>query len=274
MSAPTRMPWTAAEYHAFPAVSRSQIVTVLDRPELYAARYEARTLGDEEGAALRFGRLFHLRVVEPGRWEREVAVQPADLDARTKAGKAWLADVEAEGREVLSAGDAALIDAMRASLLRTPAAGDITRRLVQAALRKGDAEVGWRWTDHVTGLECKALHDLFVQGEWIVDRKTTTRTDPDGIAWACRDFAYHLQAAWYSEPLRLLGHDPKFILVFVMKAPPHEVVAVRFDEEMLARGREGCRRGLDEIATRRRSQDWRAPWSLRPIIVGAKGWTT
>ena len=97
-------------------------------------------------------------------------------------------------------------------------------------------------------------------------------TDPDRIAWSCRDYLYHLQDAWYSEPLRLEGASPRFLLVFVPKTPPHTPVAVRFDDDLRADGRELMRRGLDELALRRRSGDWLADHHKAPITVGRRGW--
>lgn len=268
-----RRSWSAEEYHAHPAISRSQIVRVIDRPEAYHARYEARTLAEEEGAALRFGKLLHLRVLEPDRWKAEVAVRPPGLDLRSREGRAWKEIVETENRQVVDIKEAAQIEAMTASLLRRPSSDDVSRRLFQAAIKRGKTEQAWTWRDHVTGLECKCLHDAVREDvDLIVDLKTTSKTNAKGIAWSISDYAYHVQAAYYSEPLRLLtGREPRFVLVFVFKEPPHEVCTFDFNEVALAAGREVVRRGLDEIFMRRQSGDWSAAWTKRPITVGLKG---
>lgn len=270
----SRRSWTSEEYHAHPAISRSQIVDVLSRPEHYHARYEARTLVDEEGAALRFGKLLHLRVLEPERFAAEVAVRPEGLDLRSKEGRAWKLEVQAARKMILDnrrEGD--LIESMASSLLRRPSSSDHTRRIFQAGLKHGRCEQAWTWRDHVTGLEVKALHDI-VRDDigMIIDLKTTSKTDPRGIAWSIREYSYHVQAAVYSEPLRLLtGREPRFVLVFVFKEPPHEVCSFDIDEELLSLGREQMRSGLDEIYARRRSGDWSAEWTKWPITVGLKG---
>lgn len=317
------MPWTFDEYHAYPAVSRSQIVTLVQRSELYRAMYEDKTIPGEESEALSFGSHFHMRVLEPDRWKREivvlptlahrardvverlchaaasgqwedrVAVQPIGFNGRTKIGKAWATEAKARGAVTISEYEASsiwsavggrrgpiqtitveehnLIEAMAASLLREPESDDETRRIVQSALAKGGREVGWRWYDKITGIECKCLHDIPVGTEWIMDLKSTGATDPESIRWAILRYKYHAQAAWYSEPLRQLGFDPKFMLVFVMKSPPHEVVAVRLDDDLMIEGREMCRRGLDELHLRRKTNSWCAAWSRRPILVGKRG---
>lgn len=272
-----RRSWTSEEYHAHPAISRSQIVRVLERPELYHARHEAKTLGEEEGAALRFGKLLHLRVLEPERWDAEVAVRPEGLDLRSKEGRAWKDQVRTERRTVIdNRKEADQIEAMADSLLRRPSPDDLTRGLFQSAIRRGAREQAWTWRDHVTGLECKCLHDAVREDvDLIADLKTTSKTNARGIAYAIRDYAYHVQAAYYSEPLRLLtGREPRFVLVFVFKEPPHEVCSFDFSEDLIALGREDVRRGLDEIYARRRSGDWTAPWTKRPITVGLKGLVT
>lgn len=266
--------WSHEDYWSYDAINRSRIVDLLKDPARFEARHEAKVLPDEETAALRFGRLFHRLVLEPGRWNAEVAVEPASLNKTTKAGKAWAEAAIAAGKTVVSAKDAALLMAMRRSLLAEPASHDINRKIVQAALRRGRTEVGYVWEDYVTGIRCKALLDIVDEDrQIIVDLKSTAGDSPDRIAWSSwKDYLYHLQDAWYSEPLRRLGRAPRFFLVFVPKAPPHTPVVVEYDDELRAEGRELMRRGLDELAIRRREGNWLADWQTRPITVGRRGW--
>lgn len=267
-----RVNWTAEEYHAHPAISRSKVVEVCRRPDRYRGRYEDGDIEDKDTKALVFGRLFHMRLLEPERWDREVAVCPFDkMDSRIKKVGAWLDGVEADGKTPCSKPDGELIKAMAESARRKPSGDDITRRILQGALAKGSAEQAYTWTDPKTGLECKVLLDL-VAGRRIVDVKTTSETTVEGVAYSARKWLYHVQDAFYTEPLRLLGEAPTFLLIFVLKEPPHELVSVRFDDELRAEGRELMRRGLDEIAARRESGDWTAEWSKRPLTVGRRGW--
>lgn len=267
-----RVDWTAEEYHAHPAISRSKVVEVVRRPDRYRGRYEDGELTDEETKALVFGRLFHMRLLEPERWANEIAVCPfKEFRRSTKKVDAWACEVEAEGKTPVAKCDADLIEAMATSALREPRSDDITRRLLQGALAKGRAEQAYTWTDPATGLECKVLLDL-VAGRRIIDLKTTSEKDVDKVVYSARKWLYHVQDAFYTEPLRLLGERPTFLLIFVLKEPPHELVSVRFDDELRAEGRELMRRGLDEIAARRQSGDWTAEWSKRPITVGRRGW--
>ena len=268
-----RHDWTHDQYHQHPATSRSRVADLLRDPALYAARHEHHELDQADTKALRFGQLFHLLILEPARWRELVAVEPEGLDKRTKVAKAWAKEAEERGRLIVSMKDAATLAAMRDALFAEPASNDRTRQIAQAAISRGRREVSYTWRDHVTGIACKARLDTVLEDRSIiVDLKTTSKTDPDRIAWSCRDYLYHLQDAWYSEPLRLEGASPRFLLVFVPKTPPHTPVAVRFDDDLRADGRELMRRGLDELALRRRSGDWLADHHKAPITVGRRGW--
>ncbi|NLR89986.1 PD-(D/E)XK nuclease-like domain-containing protein [Flammeovirga agarivorans] len=57
------------------------------------------------------------------------------------------------------------------------------------------------WKDPITGLECKAKPDLFIEGEVVVDLKTTSRTWRDAFEKQVLRNDFDRQIAFYNIPL-------------------------------------------------------------------------
>ena len=137
--------------------------------------------------AKQFGRLAHMCILEPIRFEREIYIWD---DART--GKEWFAYRDACGgkENVVSQEDYDRLWNMRDALKRH----DHGRML----LASGSSEVVIKWRDEMYG-EAKAMIDK-TRGNRIYDYKTTRALGPDGETFK-RDaerYGYLEQMGWYA----------------------------------------------------------------------------
>ena len=206
-----------------------------------------------ETAAMRAGTLAHCAVLEPHAFADRYVVRPAGLDARTKAGKEWIAD---QTRTVVTIEEH---DTAKGQQKAVQACQPLRQ-----ALSSGHAEVSCFWTDEATRQACKArvdwVHPLPDGRVILVDLKTTGDVSPQAFGRAVWNFGYHRQAAWYSDGFQKAdGREvAAFLFATVTNAYPFIAVAYVLDDEALAQGAAQCAELLATYAECRRTNTWPA----------------
>jgi hypothetical protein len=254
-----RWPCTEDAYHADGRLSRSWPEIFIESARLYAGRRGLVAPAIPEPtptAALRWGSLVHLRVLEPYEFRRRVYVKPPDLNRRSNAGKAELDRRDAEGMLAVSIEEEQRLEAIGAAVLAHPLAGRM--------LESSEREVAFTWRDDATGIDCRARVDMLRlrgRGAVIVDLKTTDDPSPFEFGRSAARYGYHRQAAFYSRPIReLVGTAPMFCFVAVRSTPPHEVVVYRIDAADIAAADRQVDRAMRQLAACIETNTWAAPW--------------
>nr|DAE07958.1 MAG TPA: Exodeoxyribonuclease 8 [Siphoviridae sp. ctbLB3] len=240
------------EYHAHPAISKSQLDLIARSP----AHYQASLQSEHESTdALIFGSAFHDFVLQPELFAETYVYRPDDLNPRTKDGKAWL-EAQAD-KIILKAEWHEQIQGMADSITAHSVASKL--------LTGGTAETSYFWTDADTGAECRCRPDYLHPSGIIVDLKSTTDASPTAFAKSCANFRYHVQAAFYSEGIyQTTGQRPKgFVFIAVEKTAPYAVGVYELDEAALMLGRELFQRDLDTYSTAKQNQQW---YAYSPMI--------
>jgi hypothetical protein len=225
-------------YRALERLSPSGAGKIAKSPAHYRVYKDAP---DSDTAAYRMGRALHALALE-GRevYASRFAVAP-ECDRRTKAGKeTWESfHAEAAGRAVLSATEAAPVEAMAAALAAHP--------LVPALLQGGRAEVSMIWEDPETGTPCKGRPDFarFSDGA-LLDLKTALDASPAAFARAAHGYGYGTQAAAYLAGAAALGFEVRdYVLIVVEKGPPFGVACYRLPDAALELGRRRWREAVE-----------------------------
>ena len=186
-----------------------------------------------ETPALRIGKAVHSLALE-GRhaFDRAFTVAP-ECDRRTREGKALWADFTAasEGKTVLTASEAELVEGMAAGILAHP--------LAPALIEGGTPELSMLWTDPESGAECKGRADLARLADGcLLDLKTALSAAPADFARSVLSYGYHCQGAAYESGCKALGAEIKdFLFVVVEKAPPYLAAVYRLPDSFLELGR-------------------------------------
>ena len=260
-----------AAYHAHSAISKSHLDLIARSPLHYWARYlDPDRVAPEPSPQMRLGTALHTHVLELSRWDEEIAVAPA-MDRRTKAGKeSWAAfEADAAGKTVITADDAAQVQAMARSVFRHPAAAMLLGL-------PGKAETTHMWTDAATGLECKCRPDwLTDDGSIVVDLKTTKDASPRGFKQSIANFSYQKQAAWYLHGLeQATGRRPdQFIFICVESTAPFACAVYAADAEMIERGHDQAMRDLAKLAVCKAADHWPS-YSDQIETLSLPGWMT
>ncbi len=230
-----------ADYHADPAISASQLKTVMQSPYHYWSRYlDPSRTPTIATSAMKLGSLTHCCVLEPDQVAARYGITP---DRRSNAGKALAAEMEATGIEAVTAQEMEQALAMAASVRSNSTAALL--------LSNGAAEQSFWWDDIATGMRCKCRPDWF-DGATIVDLKTCQDASPASFAKAVANFGYQIQAAHY-----LAGTlATRFIFVAVEKTAPYAIGVYELDTEALVHGSIARHNALQRIQDCRAINEW------------------
>lgn len=201
------------EYHRDPSISKSG----LDQFRKSPAHFQAWLKQDrQQTPAMRIGTLTHTAVLEPNSFDEKTVVAPL-VDKRTKEGKSIWEQFRAEheGKDIISLDEHDQIVAMRESVRKHQAAGKL--------LGKGGSEISVFAVCPQTKVMMKGRFD-WLDGNTIVDLKTTEDASPEGFAKSVANYRYHMQAAHYIALAGLVGiKDATFKMIAVEKAAPYAV---------------------------------------------------
>ena len=211
-------------YETSKALNYSGAKELLKSPPHYQAWLKAEEVVTP---ALRMGRLVHMATLEPQVFDRTVRVMP-ECDRRTKEGKAI---AEAFAATLRPDEECVKQDEMNLILSIAESAQVGIERVCSGTTGARLKENGIFST--YQGIEIKGRPDLVVDGELVLDVKTTTSASVDDFARDVWKYRYFLQAAWY---LQLTGCK-RFFFVAVEKEPPYAHAVYELDEESLEMGR-------------------------------------
>ena len=221
-----------AAYHATDAISSSDVKAVATKS---VAHWKARS-PYTSSPAFDVGTVVHDMVLEGGKNSLR-----GPIDRRGNAWKDAYAEAEAIGRTLLTCGDYDLARSMADSILFHPAG----RRMESDTKNEMSIFVN----EPTTGLAIKARPDAYhVEDGICYDIKTCQDASPDGFARDAWSYRYAIQAAFYTEVLRLEGLRPrKFVFVCVEKFPPFATAIHILDTAYMAWGRNEMISALEKI---------------------------
>lgn len=256
-------------------VRRTHLELLRESPALYH-HHVVQGHPIPETRALRLGRALHVAVLQPHEVGALLRVEP-DVNRRTNAGKealcAWRRSLPVDAI-VLSDEELDAVRSMTKALRADPLAGPLLER-------EGERELPLRWTDSETDLPCKVMLDLlfFTRARdraRVLDLKSTSDPTPQAWARSVATFGYHRQDAMYRDATAALtGLPVDFLFLVVRSTPPYEVVVYDLDDQAVEVGRQQLRAALRDLARRRATDNWRAPWqstNARPTTLSLPPW--
>lgn len=240
-------------YRAIPATNWSSLKNLRVSPLYYQ-----HALKQEQGDAAHFrvGRAMHAFILEPELFRSEYVTYPG-----RRAGKEWNRfQDEHQDKCILSEAEYERAIGAGSALLAHPVAAQY--------LAAGFKEAVLRWSDALTGVECKARVDHC--GTHLVDVKSTATIDPRKFARAVVDYGYHGQLAFYLDGLRrnsvIVDDTP--ILIAVQSAAPYDCIVYRVPEHVVNLGRDLYRDLLAKLCECRLTEEWHgiAPEEMELVL--------
>lgn len=240
-----------SDYRAAEGVSASDLKNC-QRSLAYAKLRPSR-----ETAAKAWGSAVHTAVLEPDQLRSRYGTDPEHPDGGYPAGWRNTKEYKARRDELMRAYDGLLTTEEWTSLERiveSVAAHEIGAQLYEL---EGYREVSIFAPDAESRLTRKIRPDwLIPSANMIVDVKTCRDHRPGPFARACRQYGYHLSAAYYIDTASEALPVDHFVLLAINAEPPFEVAAYTLDMDSIEQGRKEYREALAKYAAAKRSGDW------------------
>ena len=235
---------TDAEYRAIEACNFSTLKHMSRSPAHYRWAVDAIK---SDTPAMRLGRCVHMAILEPARFEREVAVWEGD-----RRGNAWK-DFQAanEGREILKTVEHVECRTMASVVREHPIAGPLLDMMTSP-----EHVVTWDHQGVDGAIRCKGRLDGW-HPSGIIDIKTTRDASPEGFCRQSAANAYHAQAAMYLDGARANKLNAEvYHIIAVENVEPYAVAVYEVAGETLTTGRELYWLWLDRVQQCRAKGAW------------------
>lgn len=227
-------------YHAHPtSLSVSGAKTLLKSPALYRYRRDHPEHKDAWDVGTAFhtktlGTGYPISVIDAASWQGKAAAEARDA-------------ARAEHRTPILTKDDEVTTGMAEAVWNSSAAMEWLQ---------GTYEVSAFAPDPFTGIMRRSRFDVLGEAH-IADLKSTRDADPAVFVKDVANFKYHMQAAWYLDLARSLGHPALgFAFIAVEKTPPFFVSVIELDEEALDLGRALNAKALATYARCIETDEW------------------
>lgn len=231
-----------ADYHADrESLSVSGAKVMLKAPALFRWQQDHPVHKD----VFDFGSAAHALVLGVGM--ESVYVSPLD-EFRTNAAKAEKAEAQRVGLAIITPADWLKVCDMADALSQ--------HRLTMRLLSDGRPEVSAYAPDEATGVMRRGRFD-WLGSTILTDYKTAACSEPGVFVKAAANYGYHMQAAWYLDLARDLGHPAEaFAFVVQEKEPPYLVTVIELPPELVDVGRARNARALERFRDCTESGYW------------------
>ncbi len=245
------------EYHASKGISKSGLMLFAENPEKFNWQYN---LGNRDISKkhLDVGQAFHTATLEPGKFDEGFVVAP-DLNKNSNAYKEW--KEQNKDRTIINPSDYETVMGMAEKVRRHPVAKNL--------VLEGYAEASVYAIDEETGELVKVRPD-WVNGDVIVDLKSTTDASPGKFFRDMFTFSYFVQAGMYPEVFNWAQPETirEFVFIAVEKEAPYSVGLYQASKEDREFGRDAFRRHLNQFAEYKKLNYWPS-YNLGRIIQTA-----
>lgn len=216
--------FTADQYHANEATSRSQLVDfIVDGPEEFHSRHVLKEQPRESSDEMDLGTIAHDIILRGNAKEKVARLIPREvlsIDKNNRAsrrGAEWdlfAAQCEQDGVIPLLEHQWQAVDKIRDRVM----ACQVARTMIETADRM---EASCEWQDEDTGLVLRVMFDIFAS-KFRADLKTTKVVIKDSaIAYHLAKMNYHIQAAFYERAAKELGcNGGPFVFIFQKATVP------------------------------------------------------
>ncbi|WP_151824517.1 PD-(D/E)XK nuclease-like domain-containing protein [Acinetobacter bereziniae] len=248
-----------ADYHSHPAVSSSQLKTILRSPAHFYAKHIA---GCEykQTSAMAIGTAVHSLFLEPHNFENDCAIEPV-VNKRTNEGKAkneefLLANLN---KTIITQQQFESASAMVEAMKKHP--------MFKMILSGGIREASVFYKDDETDLDCRVRFDWhvapnvseFFPNGLIMDIKKTTDARESEFARSCQKYGYALSASMYLQGYKAYyGSDsnPTFLFFVVEEDSPFESIIYYASDEMIFAGEIKRREAMLKLQQAKSNNEW------------------
>lgn len=232
---------TNSEYHSHDCLSASALKTIYKSSVRQWLKIKI-----QPSKAMGFGTAVHAALLEPETFNDEIAIKPAGIDRRTKAGKEAYADFveKSKGLTIIDNDEYNLIEAIKVEIANN--------EYIQPYLI-GDKEISHYGSFENIEFRCRPDVVNYSKG-FIADVKTCQDTHPAAFTRDVYKWGYHLQAAAYSDFLGIDASAFRFIVVMAKMVkqddgsfkPFADVQLMSLDDKVIEAGRKAYKEAISK----------------------------
>lgn len=211
------------EYHSHKSISASGLKTIYKKSVNHYLNSVFK-MSD----AMNFGSAVHSAILEDS---NDIVVLP-EFNARTKEGKKIKQDFinDNVGKIVIKQEEKEAIDKIKKNFNNHSLAKNLVKRLTETEVS---------YYGKIDNIDVRVRPDGIKDNDYIIDIKTTMDASPRYFKSQIYNFAYHLQACFYSEAL---GYEPtKFRFITIENKYPYTVEVFAMSDDMIEYGRDAWR---------------------------------
>lgn len=260
---------TDEDYNALPGL-RATDLKVFARSAAHYKAYKEQPRTETE--ALRWGKLVHLRCLQPDVYRKYKVIAPK-FDRRTKDGKLAAAEFEASllpESVIVSEDEDRRLKQIRANFWEYLKHRRQIWDSITAVERAGTATV--------RGVLCKIKPDMFCFDETLLlqqmwDLKTTQDASETAFVRSIYNYGYHLQAAFYAVVAEEITGFPfdKFTFLAIETEPPYAVREYELSETAMHHAKSIVLQKLEYFACCQAMDLWEA-YPAQKIFVNVPKW--
>ncbi len=236
-------------YHSEEGISSTGISLILDCPKRFAyEKFEKPKSKESEAEHFKLGRALHMLVLEPHKFDNCFHQMTEKVKLNTTAGKAIYAqaEIEAEGRQILRAGEIEDIYGMAEAMKEHK----LWQHLKGGAMEQS---IYWQHNGYCPA-RLRARPDVFTQ-EIIVDIKSCRSINEFKRSIYGR--GYHRQAAMQIDGLHQIDGIKRHFAFFVVESTaPYLTACFTLDEDSIEKGRQEYKLGADIYAECLKLNNW------------------
>ena len=211
------------EYHSHKSISASGLKTIYKKSVNHYLNSIFKMTD-----AMNFGSAVHSAILEDS---NDIAVLP-EFNARTKEGKKIKQDFidNNKGKIVIKQEEQEAIEKIKKNFNSHSLAKSLVKRLTETEVS---------YYGEIDNVDVRVRPDGIKENDYIIDIKTSMDASPRYFKSSIYNFAYHLQACFYSEAL---GYDPaKFRFITIENKYPYTVEVFAMSDDMIDYGKDAWR---------------------------------
>lgn len=228
------------EYRAHDGVSASDLKNMQRSPAYARLRVSAPSAAKDWGTAV------HCAILEPGELVARYAIDPEHPDGGYPAGWRNTKSYKAEK-------EAALAEPDRVGVVTREQWGElldiveaVSTHEIGKVIQGLDAQCELSVFAEDAGLIRKCRPDMLIRSaRMIVDVKSAADHRPGPFSRACKNYGYHITAAYYLDTIDPIVPVEHFVFLVVNSDPPHEIAAYTLDQDSIEQGRVEYRAALE-----------------------------
>lgn len=262
------------DYHAHPAISRSQLIELRKSPAHFYEKYlnPNREIEKKQSKEIELGIAVHCYILEPDLFKQNYVCAPPEITyeykGTTREGKAERLEYQKIYDDFVSKNvGKKILDAKSYETVLNIGDSLFSYQTAKNLIDGGQFEKTIFWENKEVGVMCKCRPDIFFKN-MICDLKTTHDASYPIFQRAVLNYGYHIQAAMIQEACDVAGFEiNNFIYIVVETEPPHAIAIYPLSQSALVKGKTEFYQLLRVYKKCLEKNEWSREYQIRELFL-------